>query len=44
MIRFFPVSNIAISAFGGLSVGAADADGFIINGQPLGALALTYFF
>ncbi len=44
MIRFFPVSNVSIGLFGGLSVGAADADGFIIDAQPLSQLAVTYFF
>jgi hypothetical protein len=44
MLRFFPVSNVSISLFGGLSVGAGDAGGFELNGQPLGALAVTYFF
>jgi hypothetical protein len=44
LIRFFAVPNVAISLFGGLSIGAADADGFVISSQPLAQLAVTYFF
>ena len=44
LLRFFAVSNVSISLFGGLSVGAADADGFAISAQPLTQVAVTYFF
>ena len=44
LFRFFVVSNVSISMFGGLAVGAADADGFAISAQPLSQLAVTYFF
>jgi hypothetical protein len=44
MLRFFAVPNVAISLFAGLSVGAADASGFVISGQEVGDLSLTYFF
>jgi hypothetical protein len=44
MLRFFAVPNVSISLFGGLSVGADDADGFVITAQPLGQVAITYFF
>ena len=43
-IRAFLTSNVALSAFGGLAVLAGDADGFALDGQPVGALGLTYFF
>lgn len=44
LLRFFPVSNVSVSLFAGLSVGADDADGFVISAQPLGQLAVAYFF
>ncbi len=44
MIRLFAASNVSISLFAGLSVGAADADGFVISAQEVGDLSLTYFF
>jgi opacity protein-like surface antigen len=43
-IRAFLTSNVALSAFGGLTVLAGDADGFALDGQFVGALGLTYFF
>jgi hypothetical protein len=43
-IRAFITSNVAISAFGGLAVLAGDADGFALDGQPVGLLGLTYYF
>jgi hypothetical protein len=43
-IRAFVTSNVALSAFGGLTVLAGDADGFALDGQPVGVLGLTYFF
>jgi hypothetical protein len=43
-IRAFLTSNVALSAFGGLAVLAGDFDGFALDGQPVGALGLTYFF
>jgi hypothetical protein len=43
-IRAFVTSNVALSAFGGLTVLAGDADGFALDGQPVGILGLTYYF
>jgi hypothetical protein len=43
-IRAFVTSNVALSAFGGLAVITGDADGFALDGQPVGILGLTYFF
>jgi hypothetical protein len=43
-IRAFVTSNVALSAFAGLAVLAGDADGFALDGQPVGALGLTYYF
>ena len=44
MMRAFLTSNVAVSAFLGLTVLAGDADGFALNGQPLGGLGLAYYF
>jgi hypothetical protein len=44
MLRFFVVPNVSVSLFAGLSVGAADADGFLISAQPLSQLGVAYFF
>jgi hypothetical protein len=44
LLRFFPVPNVSISLFAGLSVGAADADGFVISAQEMGDLSVAYFF
>jgi hypothetical protein len=44
LLRFFAVPNVSFSLFGGLSVGAADAEGFVISAQPLTQIAVTYFF
>jgi hypothetical protein len=43
-IRFFPVSNVAISASVGLGVLSGDADLFALTGQLTGGAGLTYFF
>jgi hypothetical protein len=43
-IRFFPVSNVAISASAGLAVLSGDADLFALTGQLTGGAGLTYFF
>jgi len=43
-IRAFVVSNVALSATLGLSIRAADGDGFVFGGQPVGALGIHYYF
>ena len=43
-IRFFPVSNVAISASAGLAILSGDADLFALTGQLTGGAGLTYFF
>jgi hypothetical protein len=43
-IRAFITQNVAVSAFMGIGILTADGDGFLLNGQPLGALGLHYYF
>jgi hypothetical protein len=47
LIRAFLVSNVAVSAFGGLGIRSGDvggADDWELDAQPLGGIGLTYYF
>jgi hypothetical protein len=43
-IRAFIVPNVALSFTGGLSIGAADADGLILDSQIIGIGGVHYYF
>lgn len=43
-VRFFPVSNVALSLGAGIVIGAADADGIVIDGQVTGQAGFHYYF
>jgi hypothetical protein len=43
-IRAFITQNVALSAGLGIGIFAADGEGFLLNGQPLGDLGLHYYF
>jgi hypothetical protein len=43
-IRAFIVSNVSIGASVGISIAAADGDGFILAGQLIGATNIIYYF
>ncbi len=43
-LRAFIVPNVAISGSAGVAVTSGDHDRFVITGQPLGSVGITYFF
>jgi len=43
-VRFFPVSNVALSLNAGIVIGAVDADGITIDGQLVGGAGFHYYF
>ncbi len=43
-IRVFLQSNVALSFTAGLAIGAADADGVYLIGDPVGGAGLHYYF
>jgi hypothetical protein len=43
-IRLFVASNVALSFFGGISIGVVDASGIAITGQPTAAAGVHYYF
>ena len=43
-IRAFIVDNVALSATAGISIGLADADGVILDGQLTGSAGIHYYF
>ena len=43
-IRAFIASNVALSFGGGISIGVADADGFVLTGDVTGTAGVHYYF
>jgi len=43
-IRAFISTNVALSASGGLVVGAADAEGLALTGETFGSFGIHYYF
>lgn len=43
-IRAFLTANVAINATAGLVIGAADADGLAVLGQPVAGAGIHYYF
>lgn len=43
-LRAFIASNVALSFFGGVSLGLMDADGVVVDGQVTGSAGFHYYF